>query len=219
MRGMNILTPDSLLTQLRWRYATKQFDATRKIPADVWAALEEALILTPSSFGLQPWKFIVVTDPAVKQALVPVSWNQTQPADCSHHVVFTARTSLGEAEVDAFIASTAATRGVTVESLTGYRNIIAGFAAKAAKEGWLKEWATRQAYIAIGSFMTNCAMLGLDACPMEGIAPDQYDKILGLEGTGYATVVACAAGYRAPTDKYAELAKVRFAAGDLIKHV
>lgn len=216
---MNTLTPDSLLTQLRWRYATKQFDAGRKIPADVWSALEQALVLTPSSFGLQPWKFIVVTDPAVRQALVPVSWNQTQPVDCSHHVVFASRTNLGEAEVDAFIDSIAATRGVTVESLAGYRGVMAGFAAKAAKEGWVKEWATRQVYIALGNFMTSCSVLGIDACPMEGIAPDQYDKILGLEGTGYATVVACAAGYRAATDKYADLAKVRFPAADLIKHV
>jgi nitroreductase len=213
------LTPDALLGQLRWRYATKQFDPAKKIPADIWAALEQALVLTPSSFGLQPWKFIVVTDPAVKQSLVAASWKQTQPADCSHHVVFAVPTNLGELEIDRFIDSTAATRGVTRESLAGYRGMMAGFAAKAAQEGWVKEWAVRQVYIALGNFMTSCAAIGVDTCPMEGIAPEQYDQILGLAGTGLATVVTCAAGYRAATDKYASLAKVRFPTSEVIRHI
>ncbi len=83
---MSTLTPAALLEQLNWRYATKQFDQSRKIPADVWSAIEQALVLTPSSFGLQPWKFVVVTAAEVKKQLVAVSWNQAQPADCSHHV-------------------------------------------------------------------------------------------------------------------------------------
>lgn len=213
------LAPDALLGQLRWRYATKQFDPAKKIPADVWAALEQVLILTPSSFGLQPWKFVVVTNPEVKKSLSAVSWNQSQPADCSHHVVFATRTSLGDPEIDLFIDSIVATRGVTKESLAGYRGMMSGFAGKAAKEGWVKEWAIRQAYIALGNFMTSCAALGVDSCPMEGISPADYDKILGLEGTGFATVVACAAGYRAESDKYAGAPKVRFPASEVIRHV
>jgi nitroreductase len=216
---MQTLTPDALLGQLRWRYATKQFDPAKKIPADVWSALEEVLILTPSSFGLQPWKFIVVTDPEVKKSLSAVSWKQTQPADCSHHVVFATCTSLGDAEIDNYIGSIAATRGVTRESLAGFRGVMSGFAGKAAKEGWVKEWAIRQVYIALGNFMTACATLGVDSCPMEGISPADYDKILGLEGTGFGTVVACAAGYRAAADKYATAPKVRFPASEVIRHV
>jgi nitroreductase len=216
---MTTLSPDALIAQLNWRYATKQFDPAKKIPADVWAALEKALVLTPSSFGLQPWKFIVVTDEAVKQRLVPVSWNQPQPADCSHHVVFAARKTLGEAEIDRFLESTVALRGGSRDALAGYRGMMAGFAAKAVKEGWIHEWAVRQAYIAIGSFMTSCAMLGVDACPMEGIVPPEYDRILGLEGGEFTTVVACAAGYRAAGDKYATLAKVRFPPDEVIQRV
>ncbi len=216
---MDKLTPESLLASLQWRYATKQFDAARKIPSDIWAALEEALILSPSSFGLQPWKFVVVTDPAVKQSLGAASWNQTQPADCSHHVVFTVRTSLTEADVDHYLAVTAAARGIPVESLAGFRSILVGFIANLTKEGRLQDWAAKQVYIALGNFMTCCAALGVDACPMEGIVPVQYDKLLGLEGTGFTTVVACAAGYRATTDKYATTAKVRFAPGEVVAHV
>jgi len=216
---MDTLTPESLLARLQWRYATKQFDDSRKIPAEIWDGLEKALILSPSSFGMQPWKFLVVTDPEVKKSLVAASWNQTQPAGCSHFVVFAARTTLGEPEVDKYLAHTAATRGITTESLAGFRNVLVGFTANLAKEGRLKDWATNQVYIALGNFMTSCAVLGVDACPMEGISREQYDKILGLEGTGFSTVVACASGYRADADKYATTAKVRFPAGEVVRHV
>src|SRR5213075_3198759 len=83
----NVIAPDALVSQLRWRYATKRFDTARKIPDQDWAALEEALILTPSSYGLQPWKFVVITDPAVKAQLPAISWNQKQVQDASHTVV------------------------------------------------------------------------------------------------------------------------------------
>ena len=216
---MSTLKPSDLLAQLQWRYATKSFDASRKIPADVWAALEESLVLTPSSFGLQPWKFVVVTDPAVCAQLSAVSWNQPQPVQCSHHVVFAARKAMDEAEVDRFLASTVAARGGKVEDLAPYRGMMTGFIANAAKQGWLGEWAVRQAYIAIGQFMTSCAVLGVDACPMEGISTTDYDRILGLTDSDYRTVVACAAGYRAADDKYASLPKVRYAAADVISRV
>ena len=216
---MSVTNPEALLAQLNWRYATKKFDPARKIAPDVWSALEKALLLTPSSFGLQPWKFIVITDAAVKQQLVPVSWHQKQPAEASHHVVFAARRVLGEKDVDHLIERTIATRGGTAESLKAYRDIMAGFAGKAAKEGWLREWAVRQVYIALGNFMTSAARLGVDTCPMEGISPADYDKILGLEGTEFETVVACAAGYRAGDDKYATAPKVRYPASEIIQHI
>ena len=217
--NLNTISPESLLAQLKWRYATKKFDAAKKIAANVWTALEEALVLTPSSFGLQPWKFIVITDAAVKQKLVPISWNQKQPAECSHHVVFAVRKHVGEADVDRFIESIVAVRGVARESLKGYRDIMVSFASKAAKEQWVREWAIRQVYIALGNFMTSAAVLGVDTCPMEGIEPANYDKILGLDGTEFETVVACAAGYRAADDKHAQLAKVRFPASEIIRHI
>lgn len=216
---MNTLSPSALVTQLQWRYATKQFDAQKKIPADLWTALEEALVLTPSSFGLQPWKFIVVTNQEVKEQLVKASWNQRQPVDCSHHVVFAVKNNLTEADVDRFLDRQVEIRGGSKEALAGYRGVIVGFAGRAKQEGWIKEWAIRQAYIAIGNFMTGAAVLGVDTCPMEGIAPTEYDKVLGLEGTDYSTVVACAAGYRAESDKYAAAPKVRFPASEVIQHI
>src|SRR5215471_5553506 len=100
---MATVTPEIVLAQLRWRYATKKFDPARTIPPDVWAALEQALVLTPSSYGLQPWKFFVVTDPAVKARLPEHSWGQRQPQDCSHMVVFAIKADLCEADIDRFL--------------------------------------------------------------------------------------------------------------------
>src|ERR1700744_1517381 len=98
---MKSIDRTQLLEQLNWRYATKQFDPQRKISAQDWATVEDALQLTPSSAGLQPWKFIVVTDPAVRARLLPVSYGQPQITDASHVVVFAAKNNFGEAEVEA----------------------------------------------------------------------------------------------------------------------
>ncbi len=216
---MNHLAPADLLAALNWRYATKKFDPTRKIPAETWAALEQALVLSPSSFGIQPWKFLVVTDPAVREKLVPVSWGQTQPRDGSHHVVFAVRRDLPETHIDRYLARTAELRGTTVESLAPFKKMMMSSLDGARAKGFLDVWQTHQVYIALGQFMASAAVLGVDTCPMEGIEPPKYDEILGLSGTGYATVVACAAGYRAADDKYATLPKVRFPLSEVVQHI
>jgi len=215
---MSTIPGESLLQQLNWRYATKKFDPTKKISAVDWAVLEEALILTASSYGLQPWKFIIVTDPALKTKLRPASWNQSQVEDCSHLVVFTAKQDITEADLDRFIARTAEVRGSTVESLAGYKGYMMGDLVNGARHAVIHEWAARQTYIAMGNLLTSAALLGIDACPFEGIEPAKYDEILGLKGTGYATVSACPVGYRAEDDKYAAAPKVRFEGRDVIDH-
>lgn len=216
---MTPLPPDSLLDALRWRYATKKFDPTRTIPSETWAVLEQTLVLSPSSFGLQPWKFIVVTDPEVRRQLVPLSWGQSQPVECSHFVVFTVRQGLNAEDVDRFVRRIVEVRGGDVEALAGYRNTMVRSLDKARAAGSLDLWQTHQVYIALGQFMAGAALLGVDTCPMEGIEPSRYDDLLGLAGTGWATVVACAAGYRSQDDKYAHLKKVRFAPSEVIRPV
>lgn len=206
----------SVLKQLRWRYATKRFDRSRRIPGADWTTLEEALVLTPSSFGLQPWRFVVVTDQRVKDQLVAASWNQTQVADASHIVVFAARRGLDAADIDRFIHRTAQVRGVDESSLGAYRQMMAGSLLTPRPGFNIDDWAARQTYIAHGNFMTTAAVLGIDACPMEGVEPAKYDAILGLAGRGYSTVVVAAAGYRAADDRYAVAPKVRFDITDVI---
>lgn len=216
---MNPVSNESLLEALSWRYATKQFDPEAKVPEATWSALEQSMVLAPSSYGLQPWKFIVVTDTAVKAKLVEMSWNQTQPKDASHFVVFAVRENIGDEHLDRYISRTAEVRGVAVEDLAGFRNVIKGSLDGAREKGTLDEWQTRQIYIALGQFMTAAAVLAVDTCPMEGIVPTQYDQILGLSGTGWKTVVACAAGYRSADDKYATTPKVRFPTDEVIHHI
>ena len=207
---------DTLLAQLNWRYATKKFDPAKSIPDSDWAALEQALILTPTSYGLQPYKFLILTDPALRARLVPASWGQTQPVDCSHYVVFAARAQNTEADVDRYIARMSEVRGAAPEALAGFKKVLMGDVVDGPRGQVALEWAARQAYIALGNFMTSAALVGVDTCPMEGFEPAQYDEILGLPAQGFRAVVACAAGYRAADDKYAALPKVRFPASELI---
>src|ERR1700677_5080422 len=114
----------TLVGNLYWRYATKMFDASKTISPEIWKALEETLVLSPSSFGLQPWKFIIITDPEMKAKLQPHSWNQLQVTQCSHYVVFAAMKKVDEAYIDSFLARTAEVRGSTLESLKGYRGMM-----------------------------------------------------------------------------------------------
>ena len=216
---MNNIDTQQLLNALNWRYATKVFDAARKIPADVWQTLERALVLSPSSYGLQPYRFLVINDPAKRAELLPQSWNQKQVVDCSHYVVFTARTQMTEADVDKLIARITDVRKIPAASLNFYRDMMLGDLVKGPRSQIAHEWATRQAYIALGNLMTCAAVLGVDACPMEGFVPAEYDRLLALENSGYASVVCCALGYRAAGDKYASLAKVRYETKDVIQQI
>ena len=208
---------DTLLSALSWRYATKVFDATRPIAAADWAVLQESLILTPTSFGLQPYRFLVITDPELKARLRAVSWGQSQITDCSHLVVFAARQALAEADVDHYVERIAQVRGLDPATLAGYRTMMVNTLVQGPRAASVPEWAARQCYIALGQFMASAALLGLDTCPVEGIEPPKYDQILGLEGGPFRTVVVCPAGYRSPEDKYAQLAKVRFPAEELVE--
>ena len=214
---MSAATAEAVVAQLRWRYATKKFDPARIIPPDTWSALEQSLVLTPSSYGLQPWKFVVVTDPVVKARLPAHSWGQKQPQDCSHMVVLALRADLGEADIDRYLDRVAEVRGQSRESLARFRQTMAGSLTDPAFD--VNMWAAHQVYIALGQFMACAALLGVDTCPMEGIDPPRYDEVLGIAQQGYRTVVGCAAGYRAADDKYAQTPKVRFKTEDVVQRI
>lgn len=215
---MHATSPDAVLAQLRWRYATKKFDPARKIAPDLWAKLEQAAVLAPSSYGLQPWKFVVVTDPEVRKKLHPVSWNQAQILDASHLVVFAAKNPPTPADVDRHVARTAAVRGAAPEALDGFKKMMLGSLSRMTPAD-AHNWAARQCYIALGFFLSACALAGVDACPMEGFQNDRYDDILGLKAKGLASAVIAAAGFRLPDDPAAGLAKSRFDINDVIERV
>lgn len=216
---MNTIEGEQLIAGLNWRYATKQFDPTRKISAKDWEILEESLVLTPSSVGLQPWRFLVIEDPELRTKLQPVSYGQSQITDASHLVVIAAVTDISEEDVDRHIARIAEVRGITTEDLAPLRGMAVGGIVQAKDALERKTWAFNQAYIALGNLLTSAALLGIDACPMEGFSREEYDKLLGLTEQGLGAAVVVTLGYRSPEDKYAALPKVRFPREEVVTHL
>ena len=211
-------TSNVIVDALNWRYATKRFDPTKKILDSDWQVLEEALRLTPSSFGMQPYKFVIVTDQKVKDELVSACWNQGQVSQCSHFVIFARNNEITVETVNQYVELIAKTRNISIESLKPMHGMMSGFISGSTPEK-LADWAARQTYIALGNLMTAAAALQIDNCPMEGIVSADVDRILKLNEKGCTSVVACALGYRAADDKYAGLPKVRFPKDELFVNI
>lgn len=210
------MTPAELTTALNWRYATKQFQSDREIPADAWEALLSSLHLAPSSFGLQPWQFIVVEDPSTRDCLRQASWGQPQVTNADKLVVFTSRRDITAADIERWISRLAEVQGQTPDDFKDLAGIIEGFSQNMPVEA-RHAWNVRQAYVALGQFMTAAAVIGVDTCPLEGIDPAAYDTELGLTNSDYATCVACVAGYRDESDRSATRPKARFPREDVIR--
>lgn len=215
---MNKIDNEVLFKQLNWRYACKKFDPTKKIREADWNILIESLRLSASSYGLQPWKFIVIQNPEIRKQLLPLSWGQTPVTDASHFVVLTYKEKMDEAHIDKFIQETAKVRGMDASTLGGYKDMMIGDLVKGPRAQIINWWAQRQVYIAMGTILTTAAMMEIDTLPMEGLDPAGYDKVLGLEGSGYKTVAAVACGYRAADDKYQHAKKVRFETKDVVEY-
>lgn len=213
------LSADQILQTLNWRYATKEFDPTQKIPDAAWHALEQSLVLAPSSFGMQPWQFWVVRNPELRQQIQAAAWGQSKVVDASHLVVFATKTNIDASDVDPYIDRVVEVRETTRDKVQGLENMIKGFLKEPPFPFDANAWATRQVYIALGFFLYSAALQGIDTCPIEGFEPSKVDQILGLPEQGYAAKVMCAAGYRAADDKYADLAKVRYETADVVQYI
>lgn len=216
---MPTFTNEELLQQLNWRYATKLFDPGRKIDAETITAIEDSMVLSPSSFGLQPWKFIFVEDQTTKDQLLPLSWNQPQTRDCSHFVVLCYDDSFELSEVDRYIDASLEARGGQASDHDALKGQMVGFVQRSIDGATIDDWCKNQIYIALGQLMASAAFLGIDTCPMEGIQPSEFDKVLNLENSGFKTMVACALGYRSEDDKYATLPKVRYPKDQIIERI
>ena len=209
---------DTLLKTLNWRYATKQFDPQKKIPQAKLDVLFESLRLTPSSLGIQPWKFLVVTNPSLRQEIQTTAYGQSQVVDASHLIVFARQTNIDDAYIHRHIANTAKIRNVSIESLDGYRQAIARLVHGLSTQE-LASWATSQLYIALGFILETAALMQIDACPMEGFDKQKLDTTLHLPAKGLASVAMCPVGYRSTEDKYASSAKSRFSKAEVIEFV
>lgn len=209
----------TLLAALKWRYAAKKFDPAKKIAPETWKRLEEALVLTPSSFGLQPWRFLVIDDPALRAKLRPHANDQPQVTDASHYVVFAIIKNMGIEHVDKWVARVGDVRRQSLESLQHYREHLKSGIVDGYRSLHVNTWASNQTFIALGTLLISAALLRIDACPMEGFDKRAYDEILGMGSRGLSSVVSCAVGYRLDDDKYAHAAKVRFETSDVIEHL
>lgn len=209
------ISREDILNQLNWRYACKKYDPTKKISTQDWNLIKESLRLAPSSYGLQPYKFVVVENADLRKKLRENSWGQSQVTDSSHFVVLVTREKMEEADVSKLINKTASVRGMSPDTLKGYHDMMVGDVVKGPRAQVINWWAQRQAYIAMGFALETAALLKVDTTALEGLDPAAYDKLLGLEGTGYKTVAAIAFGYRAADDGYSQAKKVRFDESDL----
>jgi nitroreductase len=213
------MTNEELIEKLNWRYAVKRFDATRKISDADWKTLEDALVLSPSSYGLQPWKFYVVTDENVKKDLLPHAWNQPQIVESSHLVVIAAKKDANAETIEKYINRVMEVRGTKPEDLAMLKGMMLNSQKMATESGFINEWSARQCFIALGNIMTAAAMIGVDACPMEGFLPPEFDRVLNITEDGYFSVVVCAVGYRSSEDWLGNLAKVRYENSEVVKYI
>jgi nitroreductase/dihydropteridine reductase len=194
---------------LNWRYATKKFDASKKLSDEQLNDLLESARLAASSYGLQPYKVAVVTNPDIRKKIQEHAWGQTQIVDASHLLVFCAKKTMDEAYVDQFIALVAKERGMTPEALQGYRDMMVG-TVKGRTPEMLADWNKRQAYIAVGFLLSAAAQMEIDACPMEGFDPAHVDVDLGIVEDDLTSVVCVPVGFRAADDATASYKKVRW---------
>ena len=209
---------EDIVDSLKWRYSTKIFDENREISKDNINKIIEGLRLTPSSYGLQPWHFVIVKNKEIQTNLLSKSWNQPQVKDCSHLIVLCRKMNFSAKNISEYVESVAKIRNLDIFDLTKFQEMmIKDFSKRTAEEKI--SWMNEQVYIALGNLLTILSVLKIDGCPIEGFDPRAYDQILSLENMGLNSVVICPIGYRSDEDKNAKLAKVRFSTEEVTSFI
>lgn len=198
----------NFITDANWRYATKKFDTSKKISNEDLATLKEAIRLSASSYGLQPYKVIIVENPELRAKLQPAAWGQSQITEASHLVVFANIVDFGEEEIDAYFKDLTETRNIPMEAVQGYADFMKSKVISLPAET-KNTWTSKQTYLALGNLLNAAAELKIDVTPMEGFDPAQFNEILGLEKLGLSAVLVAAVGYRHENDDTQHYAKVR----------
>ncbi|WP_286927988.1 NAD(P)H-dependent oxidoreductase [Flavobacterium sp. UBA4197] len=198
----------NLIDTLKWRYATKKFDAAKKISNEDLETIKEAIRLSASSYGLQPYKIFIVEDPELRAKIQPAAWGQSQIVDASHLVVFANITNFGTEQIDAFMDNIVATRNIPMESIQGYGDFMKTTLTALSEEA-RNIWTSKQTYLALGNLLTAAASLKIDATPMEGFEPAKVNEILGLTEKGLNASLIATLGYRHEEDATQHYAKVR----------
>lgn len=197
-----------LIKGLKWRYATKKFDPTKKISKEDLEILKEAVQLSASSYGLQFYKVLIVEDAAIRAKLKEAAFGQSQLTDASQVFVFCNYTTPSDSDVDKFVQLTSETRKQNIVELEAHANGMKNSIKAKTKEA-VEIWTAKQTYIALGTLLAAAGELRIDACPMEGFNPKEFNKILGLDDKGLNAAVIATVGYRSEEDNYQHKAKVR----------
>ncbi len=205
----------NIIEKLKWRYATKKFNPTFKLSTEQVDQILQSINLTPTSFGLQPFRAIVIDSILIREALKKAANGQSQVTDAALVIVFAAQTKVTKNEIETYISNIATTRNIPIELLADYKTMITASVGSWSDKEQMN-WAARQTYIALGQLLTTCALLELDACPMEGFEKTQFDAILGLEEKNLVSTVMITIGKRAVDDDYQHLTKVRKSIEDII---
>ena len=198
----------NFIKNANWRYATKKFDTTKKISKQDLETLKEAIRLSASSFGLQPYRVLIIENPELRAKLQPAAWGQSQIVDASQLIVFANITNFGETEIDVSIANTTKTRGLPADALKGYGDFMKSKIV-ILPEDVRNTWASKQTYLALGNLMNAASELKIDVTPMEGFEPAQVNEILGLGKLGLNATLLATIGYRHEEDATQHYAKVR----------
>lgn len=198
----------NFIKDANWRYATKKFDATKKVSDEDFNTLKEAIRLSASSYGLQPYKVFIIENPELRAKIQPVAWGQSQIVDASHLIVFANITNFGDAEIDASLALTAETRGLPSDALKGYGDFMKSKISTLPEET-RNVWTAKQTYLALGNLLNAAAELRIDVTPMEGFEPEKVNEILGLNKQGLNASLLATVGYRHEDDATQHYIKVR----------
>ncbi len=191
-----------------WRYATKKFDSTKKVTNADLDTLKEAIRLSSSSYGLQPYKVLIVENSDIRAQLQPASWGQSQIVDASHLIVFANTINIGTTEIDLYFKNLMETRNIPFEAVQGYSDFMKSKINNLSEEQ-KNTWTSKQTYLALGNLLNAAAELKIDVTPMEGFEPTKYNEILGLTKMGLNAAVIATIGYRHEDDATQNFAKVR----------
>ncbi len=208
----------SYLEDLNWRYATKKFNPERRVPDATLDQLLEAVRLSPSSYGLQPYEVLVITDAELREKLRPACWDQSQITEASHLLVFANKSDFGPELIDSYIDTVSETRKVPRENLKNYADFMKSKILDLPQEA-RAEWTARQVYIALGNLLSAAAAARVDACPMEGFDAEQVNTILNLGEKGLNAAVIATLGYRSDADNTRHQEKVRRPKDELFTHI
>lgn len=204
----------NFIENAKWRYATKKFDSNKKISENDLEFLKEAIQLSSSSYGLQPYKIIIVENPELRAQLQPVSWGQSQIVDASHLLVFANEVNVGDTQIDAYFNNLTQTRNIPLEAVQGYVDFMKSN-INALPEAKRNTWTSKQTYLALGNLLAAAAEIKIDVTPMEGFVPEQYNEILGLDKLGLNASLVATIGYRHDEDETQHYTKVRKPISDL----